>query len=244
MRKFGLIGDHLPHSFSARYFAEKFEREGIRDCKYSLYELPSIEALEELLLTPDLAGFNVTLPYKRDVMRYLDSVSQEAAAIGAVNCVKIDKDGKLYGYNTDIMGLRNSMLDFLAGYRPNKAIILGTGGAAASVRYLLSELGIEYEVVSRTSCEGRISYEEVTDEMIRSTELIVNATPLGTYPNVDSAPAIRYDLLTPSHYLFDLVYNPPLTKFLAQGEARGAKICNGQAMLIGQAEEAWRIWNE
>lgn len=243
MRKFGLIGDHLPHSFSARYFAEKFEREGITDCKYSLYELPEIEALEELLRsTPELEGFNVTLPYKRDVMRYLDGISDEAAAIGAVNCVKIE-GGKLYGYNTDIMGLRNSMVDFLAGYHPEHALILGTGGAALSVMRLLEELNIEYKVVSRRSGEGVITYDEVSDEMLASTKLIVNATPLGTYPNVDGAPNINYDLLTPSHYLFDLVYNPPLTKFLSEGEARGAHICNGQAMLVGQAVEAWNIWN-
>ncbi len=244
MRRFGLIGEHLPHSFSAKYFAEKFCREGIEGCEYSLYELPQIEALEELLKSTDgLEGFNVTIPYKRDVMHYLDDISAEAAAIGAVNCVKLEQ-GKLRGYNTDVMGLRESMLEFLGDYRPERALILGTGGASLAVVYVLEELGIEYQIVSRSAREGWITYDDVTREVLESSKLIVNATPLGTFPDVESAPNIDYKVLTPSHYLFDLVYNPPLTKFLAEGKLRGSKICNGEAMLIGQAEGAWKIWNE
>ncbi len=243
MRRFGLIGRHLPHSFSARYFADKFEREGIAGCEYSLYELPTIEALEEMLRTTEgLEGFNVTIPYKLDVMRYLDEVADEAAAIGAVNCVKISNN-RLKGYNTDVIGLYDSMVEFLEGYRPERALILGTGGASLAVVWVMERLNIEYRVVSRTKREGVITYEEITPEELSETELIINATPLGTFPDMDSAPQIDYSRLTSSHYLFDLVYNPPLTKFLAEGKARGAKVCNGEAMLIGQAEAAWQIWN-
>ncbi|MFR9672325.1 MAG: shikimate dehydrogenase [Rikenellaceae bacterium] len=248
MRKFGLIGEHLPHSFSGRYFASKFEREGITDCSYSLYELPHIEALEEQGLIAPLAeggleGFNITIPYKRDVMRYLDRLSPEADSIGAVNCVKREGES-LVGYNTDIIGLYNSMIDFLGEVRTSKALILGTGGAASAVEYVMRQLGIEYSVVSRSKGENRITYGELTPEVIAENLLIINATPLGTFPNVDSSPAIPYEAITPSHYLFDLVYNPPLTQFLERGRDQGASICNGEAMLIGQAEAAWKIWNE
>ncbi len=243
MRKFGLIGEHLPHSFSGKYFAEKFLREGIADCEYSLYELPRIEDLEPLLSsTPEIEGFNVTIPYKQQVMRYLASLSAEAKAVGAVNCVRREADGWV-GYNTDVVGLRNSLLDFLDDTKPSHALILGTGGAALAAEYILQELGIEYTIVSRTKSEKQITYSEITAEVIECNKLIINATPLGTFPNTDTSPDIPYEHITPDHYLFDLVYNPPLTKFLASGESRGAKICNGTEMLIGQAEAAWEIWN-
>ncbi len=243
MRKFGLIGKHLPHSFSGRYFAEKFDREGITGCEYSLYELPSIEGVEPLLDHIDgLEGFNITIPYKRDIMRYLDSLSVEAEAVGAVNCVKREGD-KLVGHNTDIIGLYNSLSNFLGDFRPSHALILGTGGAASAAEYVLNRLGVEYKIVSRQGGEGRLTYEDVTPEVVADNHLIINATPLGTFPNIETAPALPYSSITSSHYLFDMVYNPPLTKFLSRGEARGAAICNGEAMLVGQAEAAWQIWN-
>ncbi len=244
MRKFALIGEHLPHSFSGKYFAEKFQKEGIADCEYSLCELSKIEEVERLFDDKEVVGFNVTIPYKLQIMQYLDSLSPEAERIGAVNCVAISKDGKRTGYNTDIMGLRESMLEFLGGDIPPKALILGTGGAAQAVQYLMMELGIEYLIVSRDATKGNITYDDITPEMIGEYRLIINATPLGTYPNVDSFPTLPYAYLTPKHYLYDLVYNPPLTQFLSFGQDRGAKICNGQAMLVGQAEAAWRIWNK
>ncbi len=244
MRKFGLIGEHLPHSFSGKYFAAKFEREGIEGCEYSLYELPTIEAVEPLLDPEDgVEGFNITIPYKREIMRYLDALSPEAEAVGAVNCVKRSGD-KLVGYNTDIIGLKDSMVKFLDGNRPKRALILGTGGAASAVEYVMKELGIEYTVVSRRGGEGRITYNDLTDSIIADNTLIINATPLGTYPDVESAPELPYRAITEGHYLFDLVYNPPLTKFLNLGKEQGATICNGEAMLVGQAEAAWKIWNE
>ncbi len=244
MRKFALIGEHLPHSFSAIYFAEKFKSEGIEDCEYSLCELATIEEVEPRLFDDkEVVGFNITIPYKLQIIDHLDSLSPEAEIIGAVNCVKILKDGKRRGYNTDIMGLRDSMLEFLGGDIPSKALILGTGGAAQSVQYLMTELGIEYLIVSRDITKGNITYDDISPEMIAEYRLIINATPLGTYPNVGSFPTLPYAYLTPNHYLYDLVYNPPLTQFLSFGQDRGAKICNGQAMLVGQAEAAWRIWN-
>ncbi len=243
MRRFGLIGEHLPHSFSGRYFASKFEREGVKGCEYSLYELPTIKSLEQLLeSTPNLEGFNVTIPYKQQVMKYLTKLSPEAEAIGAVNCVKIDGD-ELTGYNTDIIGFKSSLLDLLNGAKPEHALILGTGGAALAVEYILKELEIEYSVVSRRATENRICYSDIDSDVIATNQLIINATPVGTFPDVDSAPDIPYEYLTKDHYLYDLVYNPPLTKFLANGEAQGAKVCNGEAMLIAQAEAAWSIWN-
>ncbi len=243
MRKFGLIGEHLPHSFSGRYFAEKFLREGISGCEYSLYELASIADVEPLLNdTPELEGFNVTIPYKQQIMQYLTSLSAEAEAVGAVNCVKREGDGWV-GYNTDVIGLRNSMLNFLDDVRPSHALILGTGGAALAAEYILRELGIDYTVVSRRESKNKITYSDITADVIAKNRLIINATPLGTYPNITTAPEIPYASLTSDHYLFDLVYNPPLTRFLESGELHGAHICNGSDMLVGQAEAAWEIWN-
>ncbi|MFI3247877.1 MAG: shikimate dehydrogenase [Rikenellaceae bacterium] len=244
MRKFGLIGEHLPHSFSGKYFTAKFEREGIEGCVYSLYELPTIDHLEELLSsTPQLAGFNVTIPYKQQVMKYLTKLSVEAEAVGAVNCVKIDGDD-LIGYNTDIIGFKSSLLNLLNGARPDHALILGTGGASLAVEYILKEIGVEYSIISRKAGEGRITYGDLDAKTIAENKLIINATPVGTYPDVDNAPDIPYEFLTKDHFLYDLVYNPPLTKFLASGRSQGAAICNGEAMLIAQAESAWTIWNE
>ncbi len=245
MRKFGLIGEHLPHSFSGKYFGKKFAKEGIADCQYDLYELPNIEEVEKLFADKDMEGFNVTIPYKLAIIPYLDRLSPEAQAIGAVNCVAICPTTKeRVGYNTDIIGFRDSLLEFLGRDIPPKALILGTGGAAQAVQYLMAELDIEYMIVSRDITKGNITYDDITSEMITEYRLIINATPLGTFPNVDSFPRLPYAYLTPNHYLYDLVYNPPLTQFLSFGQDRGAKICNGLAMLTGQAEAAWRIWNE
>ncbi|MFI3328704.1 MAG: shikimate dehydrogenase [Rikenellaceae bacterium] len=248
MRKFGLIGEHLPHSFSGKYFAEKFEREGITGCQYSLHELATIDDLTALLdSTPELEGFNVTIPYKQQVMKFLDGLSPEAEAIGAVNCVKRE-GGKLIGYNTDIIGLHNSMVDFFSksDFKPTTALILGTGGAALAVEYIMRKMGVKYKVVSRSEStqEERITYDDVTPELIAETLLIVNATPLGTFPDVDSSPAIPYEAMTEQHHLFDLVYNPPMTKFMKLGAEYGANVCNGGAMLVGQAEASWEIWND
>ncbi|MFI3316977.1 MAG: shikimate dehydrogenase [Rikenellaceae bacterium] len=243
MRKFGLIGKTLKHSFSANYFAQKFQAEGIDNCSYQLFELEKIEDVLSLLeREPQLCGFNITIPYKQQIFPYLDSIDIEAERIGAVNCVNIE-NGKLVGYNADIVGLRESMAKLINGAHISRALVLGTGGASSAVQYMLGEMGIEFELVSRDPLKSTITYSTISAEDITRAELIINTTPLGTYPDVDSAPQLPYAYVSPSHYLFDLVYNPPLTQFLSYGTQRGAKILNGETMLLAQAEESWRIWN-
>lgn len=244
MRRFGLIGKKLGHSFSARYFAEKFEREGLQDCDYSLYELPEIECVKEFMLKPNLVGFNVTIPYKQQVIPYLDDLHPQAAEVGAVNCVKILPDGRKIGYNTDVDGVRVSLNKLLGGDKVESALILGTGGAAQAVDYVLRERGIELEVVSRDKSRGDLTYDELTQDVMAAHRLIINASPVGMFPACDDAPAIPYAMLSGSHYLFDLVYNPLVTRFMELGAAQGAKTLSGIDMLYAQAESAWRIWNE
>lgn len=243
MRQFGIIGRPLGHSASARHFTAKFENEGL-DCHFEQYELPSIESLPELLERVPLEGFNVTIPYKQQVMRYLDGLSDEAAKIGAVNCVRRYADGRMIGHNTDIIGLRVALAELLDGVMPEHALVLGTGGASQAVQYALTELGIPYDLISRDAAKGNYTYDNLPVEMVAESKLIVNATPVGTWPNVEEAPRIPYAYLTPEHHLLDLVYNPPLTQFLDYGQQRGAKIMNGERMFIGQAAAGWKIWNE
>lgn len=244
MRRFGLIGKKLGHSFSARYFAEKFEREGLQDCDYSLYELPEIECVKEFMLKPNLVGFNVTIPYKQQVIPYLDDLHPQAAEVGAVNCVKILPDGRKIGYNTDVDGVRVSLNKLLGGDKVESALILGTGGAAQAVDYVLRERGIELKVVSRDKSRGDLTYDDLTQDVMAAHRLIINASPVGMFPACDDAPAIPYAMLSGSHYLFDLVYNPLVTRFMELGAAQGAKTLSGIDMLYAQAESAWRIWNE
>ena len=243
MREYGLIGRKLSHSASQRYFTAKFEREGLTDCSYSLFEFPVIGDLMQLLAEhPDLCGFNVTIPYKQQIIPYLDDISFEARNIGAVNCVRREADGRLIGYNTDIEGVRKS-LDVLLGDEQPRALLLGTGGASQAVQYALAERGIEYALVSRDPAKGNLTYSQVSAEVMAENHLIINATPVGTYPAVDEAPTLPYAFLTPSHRLFDLVYNPPLTQFLDYGRQRGARILNGELMFTTQAEANWCVWN-
>lgn len=243
MREFGIIGRPLGHSASARHFTAKFENEGL-DCHFEQYELPSIEALPELLERVPLEGFNVTIPYKQQVMRYLDGLSDEAAKIGAVNCVRRHADGRMIGHNTDIIGLRVALAELLDGVAPEHALVLGTGGASQAVQYALTELGIPFDLISRDPAKGNYTYDNLPVEVVAESKLIINATPVGTWPNVEEAPRIPYAYLTPEHHLLDLVYNPPLTQFLDYGQQRGAKIMNGERMFLGQAAAGWAIWNE
>lgn len=245
MRRFGLIGRPLGHSASAKHFSAKFEREGLTDCAFELYELSSIEALPELLArVPELEGFNVTIPYKREVMRYLDALSDDAAKIGAVNCVRRSSDGRLTGHNTDIVGLRLALDELLEGSEPEHALVLGTGGASQAVQYALAERGIAFDLVSRDVAKGNYTYDNLPVEAVAESKLIINATPVGTYPDVEAAPRIPYAYVTPDHRLLDLVYNPPVTQFLAYGLQRGARVLNGERMFLGQAAAGWKIWNE
>ena len=245
MRGFGLIGRSLAHSFSKDYFTRKFAAEGIADCRYDLYELAEVGQLRTVLRDhPETAGLNVTIPYKQSVLPFLDELSFEAQNIGAVNCIRRMEDDRLVGYNTDIEGLRVSLGELLAGTFPEEALILGTGGASQAVQYALTELGISYALVSRDELRGNYTYDNLPTEVVERSHLIINATPVGTWPDVDAAPRIPYAFLTPDHYLLDLVYNPEVTSFLDYGMQRGAHVMNGRRMLEVQAEAAWKIWNE
>lgn len=246
MKQLGLIGRTLGHSFSAKYFAEKFEREGLsEEFSYRLFELPDIGDVEDLIAeNSNLIGFNVTIPYKEQIIPYLDDLSDEAREIGAVNCVKILSNGHRVGYNTDVDGIRLTLDRLLNGEKIESALVLGSGGASKAVKFVLGERGIECVVVSRNSASGDITYDELSQEVIAANRLIINASPVGTFPNVDAAPALPYHLLTSEHRLFDLVYNPELTLFMKRGAERGARVVSGIDMLYAQAESAWRIWNE
>lgn len=244
MRRFGLIGKKLGHSFSKRYFSQKFEQEGIADASYELYELPSIENFPELLTRePDLVGLNVTVPYKEQVIPYLDELDKSAAQIGAVNTIRIS-NGKTKGFNTDFIGFRDTLQRFYPAIpgSPGKALVLGTGGAAKAVWAALDALAMPYTSVSRNPGENVLTYSAITPEVLIAFNLIINTTPLGMAPDVTNAPAIPYEALSPSHYLYDLVYNPEETLFLQMGRAAGAHTINGLAMLYSQAEAAWKIW--
>ncbi len=240
---YGLIGYPLGHSFSKTYFTEKFLKEDI-DEKYELFPLPSISELSTILSIEDLKGFNVTIPYKEDIIEYLSRLSSDAERIGAVNVVKRVIDGndqRLIGYNTDWKGFRDSLIS-LGGYEGYKALILGTGGASRAVRYALETLQIPYQLVSRDSKRGDLTYSDLTEEIIRAHKLIINTTPLGTFPNSESYPPIPYQYLTPQHICHDLVYNPEVTQFMKNSEQYGARVKNGLEMLHRQADYAWEIW--
>lgn len=245
MKQLGLIGYPLTHSFSQKYFTEKFDREGISgQYRYDNYPLTSIEEFPRLLQeVPDLVGLNVTIPYKTAVIPYLDALSASATAVGAVNTIRI-ADGKTEGHNTDTVGFDVSLRDFLAvnGGPSQGALILGTGGASKAVAWVLENQKIPYTFVSRQPNAGILRYEDITPAILAEIDLIINTTPLGMSPNVDTFPHIPYLHLAPKHRLYDLVYNPPQTLFMSKGIQQGASVMNGYEMLIGQAAAAWGIW--
>ena len=239
MKHFALIGFPLGHSLSAKYFTDKFSREGIE----ADYTPLSIEHAEEVLPhASQLSGFNVTIPHKQAVMPLLAEISDEARAIGAINCVKVLEDGRMVGYNTDVIGIRKSLEG--VALQGVKALVLGTGGASKAVQYVLREGGAEIAVVSRSKGAADLTYEELTTELIAECIVIVNTTPLGMFPNVDNAPALPYSALSTKHTLFDCVYNPRQTKFLQLGAENGARTIDGMTMFEAQAEASWTIWNE
>lgn len=242
MRLFGLIGYPLAHSFSKKYFTEKFESERLTDCAYENFPIISIDKFRSILQNyPQLKGLNVTIPYKEQVISFLDEASETVKAINACNCIKIF-NGKLTGHNTDAIAFERSLAKELQSHH-KKALILGTGGSAKAVEFVLRKLDIEYRYVSRKAIGENLSYDQVTPTVIEEYSLIINTTPLGMFPDLSMLPQIPYDALTPKHFLFDLIYNPEKTLFLQRGEERGATIKNGMEMLILQAEESWRIWN-
>lgn len=264
MQKYGLLGHPLGHSFSKKFHNDRFRREGI-DAVYENYDLADLASLPDLLADEtDLAGLNVTIPYKQAVIPYLDELDARAAEIGAVNVIKITRVDpvrivsrvpgiRLKGYNSDVVGFSESIYPMLAAtgeagtaVRPDcsRALVLGTGGASKAVCFALHEMGIVPQYVSRRSAPGILSYEEVTAAVVEQHHVIVNCSPVGMFPHVDEAPALPYEFLTPCHVCFDLVYNPAETQFMKLAAARGAAVRNGEEMLVGQALEAYRIWTE
>lgn len=241
MRRFGLIGFPLSHSFSPGYFSDKFTKEGIQDCEYRSYPISKIYELDGLI-QDDLVGLNVTIPYKELVIPYLSSMSEAAEKIGAVNTIVNDK-GILRGYNSDVVGFRQSLVQWIGVEKlPKRALILGSGGASKAVAYVFETLEIQATIVSRKNTY--LNYADISEGIMRENEIIVNTTPLGMSPYVKDCPAIPYEYLTNAHYCYDLIYNPEKTVFLQQAEQQGAAVKNGYEMLILQAEESWRIWNE
>lgn len=244
MRRYGLIGRSLRHSFSQRFFSQKFAREGRSDCQYELYELSDLSGFQDFVRThSELLGFNVTIPYKQQIVSLLDEVDVEAERVGAVNTVRIFREGhsvRTVGYNTDVEGFRLSLVGHPL---PDKALVLGTGGASAAVMHVLHSWNVDCKQVSRTKRDGMFCYTELSPAIVNAYQMIVNCTPLGMYPDVETKPEIPYDALTEHHFLYDLVYNPEETMFLREGRLRGAQTQNGYSMLVLQAEASWKIWN-
>ncbi|MCF8323890.1 MAG: shikimate dehydrogenase [Leadbetterella sp.] len=244
MKNFGLVGFPLSHSFSKKYFTEKFQSLGISDDhQYNLYEIEDIVELKNIVKnTEGLRGLNVTIPYKVAVKHFLNEIDSAAERIGAVNVIKILDDKKLKGYNSDYFGFRKSLEEFLGNAKGIKALVLGNGGAAKAVCVALEDMGIAYKLVSRRATDDTINYRKA-NELLAESKLIINCTPLGTYPNVNSFPDLDYENIGNGHFCFDLVYNPSETKFLQKSKSNGAKTINGYDMLVYQAEKSWEIWN-
>lgn len=247
MKKYGLIGYPLSHSFSEKYFTEKFEKEGIIDCSYSTYAIEDVDMVMDLInSTPELVGLNVTIPYKEQVLKFLDEIDADAKEIGAVNTIKITRDnGKLHlkGFNTDVYGFRKPLEEHITE-KHKKALVLGTGGAAKAVAWVMKSLGVDYRYVSRTpKTERDYAYDQLNGDIIKENLIIVNTSPIGMYPNVKQAPNLPYCSITNEHILYDLVYNPEVTRFLQKGKDKKATPLNGLPMLYLQAEKAWEIWN-
>ena len=242
--KFGLVGKDISYSFSRGYFKDKFKTENAPH-SYVNFDLQSIDELSEIIETSsNLKGLNVTIPYKEQVIPLLDKLNKKAKAIGAVNTIRFTKNNKLVGYNTDFYGFKNSIKPHLKSHH-KKALILGTGGASKAIAYALKKLNIQYDFVSRTKKENvTFLYSDLNNVIISDYTIIINCTPIGTFPNVDACPDIPYEAITKQHILYDLIYNPDQTKFLNQGYIKGAKTINGLEMLRLQAEKSWEIWNK
>ncbi len=240
-KEYGLLGRNISYSFSEKYFNDRFGKEEI-DAQYYTFDLKEINELKSLLEEKQLSGLNVTIPYKQDVFPFLDDLSQEVEEIGAVNVIKFEKDGTLSGHNSDYYGFKNSLLESVSEL-PKKALVLGTGGASKAVVKALKDLGIEWKYVSRSSKQDQLTYEDLNEEIIKEYHLIVNCSPVGTFPKVEECPNLPYKFLTDRHIMFDLIYNPEVTTFMQKGIEKGAKAINGYRMLILQAEKAWEIWN-
>ena len=240
---YGLIGKNISYSFSKTHFSEKFKTEHIENSSYENFDLNSLDDFPSIFKTRNtIKGLNVTIPYKEDIIPYLDKLSSKAIRIGAVNTIRITKKGKLKGYNTDEYGFRKSLLPLLQKHH-KKALILGTGGASKAIAFSLKKLQIPYQFVSRKT-NGHFNYESLTDAIIKEHQIIINCTPLGTSPNIEDCPNIPYNAISDKHLLYDLIYNPEETTFLKKGQQNGATTCNGLNMLKLQAQKAWEIWHK
>ncbi len=237
-KKLGLIGKNISYSFSKKYFEDKFQKLMLKGCSYTIFDLPEIHGVETLFADPELSGFNVTIPYKEKIIGYLDELSDEAQKIGAVNCVRIE-DGRKTGYNTDAFGFEKTLMLHKKPHQ-HSALILGNGGAAKAVKYVLDKHGIPSLTISRTT---EINYENLDKETVEQHPLIVQCTPVGTFPNVEDCLDFPFEGLTQNHLIIDLIYNPNYTKFIINASEKGAKTVNGYYMLEQQAEKAWEIWN-
>jgi shikimate dehydrogenase len=242
MKTYGLIGYPLEHSFSGKYFSDKFEKENIQNCEYRLFPLENIQEFEELK-KQKISGLNITIPYKEKIIPYLDELDEHAEAIGAVNVIQFN-NGKTKGYNSDYYGFKDSLLNFLPKIFKSKALILGTGGASKAIKQVLIDLSIPFKLVSRKE-NYDFTYAELNERpgILADYHLIINTTPLGTYPKVEEKPNLPYQAITKNHFIYDLVYNPSETAFMEAGSAKGAMTINGLEMLVGQAEKSWEIWN-
>lgn len=242
-KAYGLVGRNINYSFSAGYFKDKFSNEGLKKTAYHNYDIEAISQLSQIVKsTKQLKGFNVTIPYKEEIIPQLDKLSKKAKKIGAVNTVTVSKKGKLKGFNTDYYGFKKSLIPLLQPHH-TKALILGTGGASKAVAFALQKLKISYNFVSRTPADGSCTYNLLTGEIFKEYTIVINTTPLGTFPDIDTCPPLDYSLFTDKHIAFDLVYNPAETTFLKQAGQQGATTQNGYDMLVYQAEKSWKIWN-
>lgn len=239
---YGLIGRHLSHSFSPRYFAKKFEKLKL-DSTYQIFDIDDVSQVRKITARQDVGGLNVTIPYKQSVIQYLDKMSKNAYEIGAVNTIRKLKNGKLKGYNTDWIGFKQALKPLLKTHHQS-ALILGTGGSSKAVAFALQQMGIPYLHVSRTPKDDSISYDELDISRFNTHQIIINCTPVGTFPNVDNAPNLPYHYFTSKHIAFDLIYNPEETKFMKLAAKNGAVVSNGYQMLVNQAEKAYKIWTK
>ena len=240
-RKFGLIGKNIDYSFSKKYFSEKFKKENL-DCTYSNFDIENISLIESFLQKNGISGYNVTIPYKQEIIKFLDEIDEVAKAIGAVNTIK-KIDNKNIGFNTDCIGFEKSLIPLIENKKPDSALILGGGGASKAVKYVLKKFKINYSTVSRKEGKSEFIYENLNDVIINRFKMIINCSPVGTFPNINKCPNIPYKHLTKEHVLYDLVYNPIESLFLRRGRELGCKTKNGLEMLEIQANESWRIWN-
>ena len=240
---FGLVGKKLGHSFSKKYFEQKFKEEGLNDHKFNLYEMEELSKVKSIIREEHLKGLSITIPYKLEIMNYCDYLSEDVKEIGAVNCINIEKDGSLAGHNTDWLGFRESLQIEKLNLN-KKALVCGTGGASRAIVYALKTLGIEIIQASTSGRQGLLAYEDIDSATINSVQLIINCTHLGTFPLVHDCIRLPYEYINESHYCYDLVYNPEVTLFLKKSNQQRAFTQNGYSMLVHQAEAAWEIWNK